>query len=99
PHRHLPSSPTRRSSDLRRGFHFERGLAAHVDTDSTIIGEIDLALDGRDHDAGRYELRRQDRHTLEKTAIEGNVRELLLAEIIARSEEHTSELQSRENLV
>src|SRR5690606_42159801 len=82
--RGLPSFPTRRSSDLRRGAHFplfriQRGAVRGS------RGEHGKRSDGG---AGRRpgDVRNAGR--------EGHVRP-----VPQRSEEHTSELQSRENLV
>src|SRR5690606_42092740 len=91
--RHLPSFPTRRSSDLwllkvwggrwQLGSHDEIGLVA----DGVLI----------------FSIKRQQfrvlriRHVFDK--IGGRDRSNLKRDSLVRSEEHTSELQSRENLV
>src|SRR5690606_41086826 len=89
-HPYLPSFPTRRSSDLGE---VEAGLAAAGDSDDVLTREY------RRGDAMRRvhwrataragDLRvRQEEHHAEVSSL-----------VILRSEEHTSELQSRENLV
>src|SRR5690606_40007129 len=75
-HRHLPSFPTRRSSDL--GGHAEAGVP---------VGDADAFPDDADVGHQRDDEPGSDGDTVDRR------------DDRLRSEEHTSELQSRENLV
>src|SRR5690606_39310625 len=90
-HRHLHSSPTRRSSDLPA----RRSTPPAAAVDSPAIGssacaEIDPSYEVAPESAVRLLRLRGDRPQSRSASISGPP---------ARSEEHTSELQSRENLV
>src|SRR5690606_41964941 len=90
PARDLPSFPTRRSSDLLDPDHqLLQGALVHVLALTDVVEELAEELDPL---AGAE--RRELAFDLAHVAGE----RLVLAEA-ARSEEHTSELQSRENLV
>src|SRR5690606_39697448 len=88
-HRHCPSLPPRRSSELAAEFGRVPGdvVAIRVDPGEVGMPEPDLALNGQ---AGELAGRDADRLQRSHPAVIGPV---------VRSEEHTSELQSRENLV
>src|SRR5690606_41754719 len=88
--RDLDSFPTRRSSD-RAGENFRTVLAesaesalAKLASERPEVVLVDAALDG----VNGYDLCARVKATAPRTAV-----------ILLRSEEHTSELQSRENLV
>src|SRR5690606_41089860 len=97
--RALPSFPTRRTSDLqepRLAGLFERLLEAFVDLE-------DLAVDVVVADADPQRIRPDDHafdHRMRVVTQDVAILESAgLALVGVRSEEHTSELQSRENLV
>src|SRR5207302_3780678 len=99
PSRALPSFPTRRSSDLRKivvemDHHAVLDVRARADFD-----RVDIAAQhGAEPDARFL----PDRHVAEHNRARRHERARMnggLALEMARSEEHTSELQSRENLV
>src|SRR5690606_42162779 len=98
-HRVLPSLPTRRSSDLAEGDDVAALLHGHADRDAVLAHEAHArvarvgvaAADGRDVTERHGPLAGADRqraHLLDRLELPAH-----------RSEEHTSELQSRENLV
>src|SRR5690606_41765044 len=91
-HRALPPFPTRRSSDLDRpGRQAAQVLerAHHADQPVAAHPEItDVVEEDHAHRRARLDRRREQR------ADDG-----LVPTRLPRSEEHTSELQSRENLV
>src|SRR5690606_40639962 len=89
--RALPSFPTRRSSDLQRvswqpiaGYQFEFPPQVLRRSGATVLATLDDRIDNL----------RQTNATLEAIA-----QALFKSWFVDRSEEHTSELQSRENLV
>src|SRR5690606_40173140 len=88
--RDLPSFPTRRSSDLLYGrLHQALGAlpADRLDADADLHG----GLGGRLADRGQL--------VVPRGRLAGGAEADLLEALRERSEEHTSELQSRENLV
>src|SRR5690606_40245220 len=91
PHPDLPSFPTRRSSDLPSREGSDRVVATGISVSLDLL-ELTGLLRQRD-------FRRQALHR--GCAVEAMaVRRVLHDEFgVVRSEEHTSELQSRENLV
>src|SRR5690606_40059952 len=95
----LPSFPTRRSSDIHFGGERrvapQRGIAGRHDVDMAGEAEMGRAL----ADAGIEIVHRRRALFLEIEAPEREARGLeRLDQHLQRSEEHTSELQSRENL-
>src|SRR5690606_41695208 len=92
----LPSFPTRRSSDLRFEFAEDAMLAA-------IERRSDLGDERRSRsqlrDVLQHDLLVQCRQVAKNLAIGLDDHDLALDFLLLRSEEHTSELQSRENLV
>src|SRR5204862_4603273 len=98
PHRHLHSFPTRRSSDLvwllevRRRFTFPAlGIAALV---VLALVNVDAAASGPDHLRGAL-----NGGFSGVMNVAANRVPLAYARMLERSEEHTSELQSRRDLV
>src|SRR5690606_41815432 len=97
--RHIHSSPTRRSSDLRAA------LCPCDDGFAALTQQLEHHLRSIANREQRRDPRQQGLQTLLARLIEPVVirRQIELAgaarNIGARSEEHTSELQSRENLV
>src|SRR5690606_41790386 len=91
-HRHLHSFPTRRSSDLQQ----VAGGAAEVSSGVAQVadGVAPLEAGAQDLAAGAEQLK-----TGSATLQAGIVRLAPGIQQYVRSEEHTSELQSRENLV
>src|SRR5690606_41365389 len=89
-HRVLPPFPTRRSSDLRRAVEIDSTSASALEA----MGWIEFKQ-GSAEDAVRWLTRAAELEDASARVFEhlGDVHEAL------RSEEHTSELQSRENLV
>src|SRR5690606_41284439 len=98
-HVHLPSFPTRRSSDLRNPGSASR--RRHV-MNTTTPGFVEQAMEGIVFVRQRIELC-GGRHKVDLTTGKKPPRSIYsdgsVRYIGARSEEHTSELQSRENLV
>src|SRR5690606_41823289 len=95
-HRALHSFPTRRSSDLVKAF----GGHVTVTLDDGRVIEDEIAVADA-HPLGARPWRRPDYVGKFRTLAEGVVSEAEQNRFLAavRSEEHTSELQSRENLV
>src|SRR5690606_41899961 len=93
--RGLPSFPTRRSSDLLR----ETGLVALVVAVAPVPHQIDQHVATELHPVAERQARRLDAR-FGIVGVDVEDRNLEAArEPARRSEEHTSELQSRENLV
>src|SRR5690606_41309536 len=96
--RNLHSFPTRRSSDLRKRFH--GGLRQFV-----ILSLLEIGLDGipvcRLGHKAKSTIHFQDFKTRCSVPVRFDqfFQELVDLLFFERSEEHTSELQSRENLV
>src|SRR5207302_10567948 len=95
----LPSFPTRRSSDLD---HAARRLAG----DGRLVGDPveEERLDELRLREGRCDLdqrlaREHDTSLGHRPHVAREAKSLERLEVLSRSEEHTSELQSRENLV
>src|SRR5690606_39673585 len=88
--RHLRSFPTRRSSDL----HAVRCLDDLLGQQATLV-EADVAR--RRADQARYRVRLHVLGHVEAHQLDPELQRKLAGDL--RSEEHTSELQSRENLV
>src|SRR5207253_8155130 len=86
-HPHLPSFPTRRSSDLEMYVYFSCGIMNTVST-------VELSL--RFMSAIWNSYSKSDTARMPRTMQSGGVR---LRVRVPRSEEHTSELQSRGHLV
>src|SRR5690606_40910655 len=82
--RRLPSFPTRRSSDL--------GQFRKIRVTQSVVGRRRSDSGSQDRKRGRAPLPSQEEGT-------GRVFQRILDLVQPRSEEHTSELQSRENLV
>src|SRR5690606_42065012 len=96
-HRELHSFPTRRSSDLLEGFGFVRGPGGGVAVDRgqdagglLAAHDADAAVGPGEQEAGRIGPAAHAVVARAETAADQDGE---------RSEEHTSELQSRENLV
>src|SRR5690606_42061045 len=96
-HRALHSFPTRRSSDLKMAEAFEK---------AAIVGEVREVLQGMGDERELVErLSQLPYYEISEIilAVEQDLQvklvSLLPVGVAARSEEHTSELQSRENLV
>src|SRR5690606_40711702 len=90
-HPDLPSFPTRRSSDLGAGASRRNRL-----------GRVARAMRVADGEQSLDDLRVLGRDVVALAGIRREVDEELLVlgrQLVRRSEEHTSELQSRENLV
>src|SRR5690606_41063069 len=83
-HRHLLSFPTRRSSDLRWFWHWDPAFLRHGDEPTRQADSVRRYERARDAAAAI---------TVPTTLVRGQQSN------VVRSEEHTSELQSRENLV
>src|SRR5690606_41585506 len=88
--RDLPFFPTRRSSDLREFFLKEQL--------KVIKRELGVEEDGKEKTTRTF------RERIEAAGLPPEARKIALEELekfetLSRSEEHTSELQSRENLV
>src|SRR5690606_41266783 len=94
----LLSCPTRRSSDLREQLsHIVCRLA--INTDDAVAGHDALRRDFDTREAGLVRCRTRG-NTQHEHALASRQRKQALIELfVHRSEEHTSELQSRENLV
>src|SRR5690606_40892882 len=94
--RHTHPFPTRRSSDLGKAhtYHSARHVARHHGA----CADYSVSADGH---AGMDEDIGADPTTLLQANRRADQREILTLIIVSgrRSEEHTSELQSRENLV
>src|SRR5690606_41632928 len=93
-HLHLHSFPTRRSSDLKSRDFLRKVLVESL--------ELFPEASGEDNKGGTVagSLSHEELEwRLEKFAERIAVNQTLSSSVISRSEEHTSELQSRENLV
>src|SRR5690606_41954932 len=93
-HLYLPSFPTRRSSDLCTGV--AQGfisVALEAGVDAYISGEISEPTTHTARECGIHYFA-AGHHATERYGVQA-----LGAALAERSEEHTSELQSRENLV
>src|SRR5207302_8237470 len=96
PLRALPSFPTRRSSDLGRlHCHVSRDRRCGRGVAAELHPRIARGVAALEEAVVERALRDRDR---EPGAVSAEER-LDLVELLVRSEEHTSELQSRENLV
>src|SRR5690606_41207169 len=95
----LPSFPTRRSSDLVLDGQvaLDADVALELAGDADVAGALDLALDGKVGGDQRFLAGRlaRGRGGLGRGVGGGRLSE---RRRLVRSEEHTSELQSRENL-
>src|SRR5690606_41483340 len=87
-HRALHSFPTRRSSDLAQKDNTDQVASATTEMAASAVQVRENAIDTRRKSEDTAEAASKGEH-LARAAVEG----------IERSEEHTSELQSRENLV
>src|SRR5207302_11519600 len=93
----LPSFPTRRSSDLVyvvRAVPLNRDVVAAIDLERGLERQVRVVAASGTPDA-------QPLHRDTRVALQENVRRVWSGCVVQRprSEEHTSELQSRENLV
>src|SRR5690606_42122144 len=94
--RDVPSFPTRRSSDLVLLHEMLVGVKPERRDDETLRLPSAL-LRSRDHAETLAQRRRLSLSQLRRR-INGDL-DMILRQALRRSEEHTSELQSRENLV
>src|SRR5690606_39748559 len=94
-----PSFPTRRSSDLVVRHEHERRPHLAVDTaDLGLQRAAQVAVECPERLVEQKRLRVEHDRARERHALLLSARELRGVVVVARSEEHTSELQSRENL-
>src|SRR5207302_2927514 len=95
---HLPPSPTRRSSDLQYIYihHSRSGGGAPSASDHFVIGNGSGLSDGEVQMGQRWEEQRSAAAPVARTRIDPTCISICIVGDFDRSEEHTSELQSRE---
>src|SRR5690606_41170881 len=97
-HRELPSPPTRRSSDLANGVVANINQQIDFDTAAIVAAEmgyeVTLETPEADEEEDQWEI-----PLWRRVIEEEDPAELETRPPVVRSEEHTSELQSREHLV
>src|SRR5690606_41388310 len=98
-HRHPPSSPTRRSSDLRITNQDTLGRDTFQQHEMAIAVGVDQHNGGHASLGGQKIQRNTKTIRLVTTPLEVFAHVQQGETLAPRSEEHTSELQSRENLV